>query len=259
MYIRNIRHDWPQKAGFNLCFPDGISQYTFLHFLTPVEINIGGTFVHAHAGACILYEPRAPKHYFSKGPLLSNWFRADASMRSLLEQYQIPVNCILYPKDTTYISDMFRAIEHEFFSDLPHRDTLINAYITEFVIRFSRSLNETTATTSLDKKERTKLRELRREVLSRPEEKWNIAKMSSMLSLSVPRFHTVYKAMFGTSPMRDVIDARVDLAKSLLLTNESMPLLEVAEILGYNDQYHFIRQFKSVTGITPGEYRKRNR
>ena len=34
---------------------------------------------------------------------------------------------------------------------------------------------------------------------------------------------------------------------------------ECAEMLGYNDQYHFIRQFKSFTGISPGKYRKSNR
>lgn len=259
MYIRNIRHDWPQKAGFNLCFPEGISQYTFLHFLTPVEININGEFVHAHAGACIIFEPRSPKHYYSKGPLLSNWFRAESSFRTLLEAYDVPVNRILYPKDTSYISGVFRAMEHEHFSDLPHRDTLINAYLTEFVVRFSRSLHDTAAPAVLDRNEQTKLRDLRREILSRPEEKWTIAKMAALVSLSIPRFHVVYKAMFGTTPMRDVIDAKVDYAKSALLTKEAMPLAEVAESLGYNDQYHFIRQFKSVTGMTPGEYRKRNR
>lgn len=259
MFIRNIRHDWPQKAGFNLCFPEGISQYTFLHFLTPVEINIGGQFVHANAGACIIFEPRSPKHYYSDGPLLSNWFRAESSFGTLLEAYDVPVNCILYPKDTSYISGVFRAMEHEHFSDLPHRETLINAYLTEFVVRFSRSLHDTAATTVLDRNEQTKLRDLRRDILSRPDEKWTIAKMAAKVSLSVPRFHSVYKAMYGTSPMRDVIDARVDCAKSLLLSKENLPLLEVAEALGYNDQYHFIRQFKSVTGMTPGVYRKRNR
>ena len=30
----------------------------------------------------------------------------------------------------------------------------------------------------------------------------------------------------------------------------------LAEELGYNDQYHFIRQFKARTGLTPGLYRK---
>lgn len=49
---------------------------------------------------------------------------------------------------------------------------------------------------------------------------------------------------------------RISLAKSLLRSNQDMTLAETAEKLGYNDQYHFIRQFKAATGQTPGKYRR---
>ncbi len=59
--------------------------------------------------------------------------------------------------------------------------------------------------------------------------------------------------------MQDLIDAKIGYAKSLLLSNDQLPLPDVAEKLGYNDQYHFIRQFKAVAGTTPGAYRKAKR
>ena len=46
-------------------------------------------------------------------------------------------------------------------------------------------------------------------------------------------------------------------AKSLLLSDKRYPLPQVAEMLGYNDQYHFIRQFRTETGMTPGDYRRK--
>ena len=49
---------------------------------------------------------------------------------------------------------------------------------------------------------------------------------------------------------------KIEYAKSLLLSNKRYSLPQVAEMLGYNDQYHFIRQFKTHTGVTPKEYRK---
>ena len=259
MYIRNIRHDWPQKAGFIINRPDGISQYSFLHFHTPVMVEINGEIIRAHPGACIIFEPRYPKHYYAEVPLVSNWFRAKESFRELLSQYDVPVNCIFYPKDTSYISGIIRAIEIEFFSDDPHRETMINCYLTELLIRLSRNLQNTAKPTVTNSKEQAKLQELRKQILSMPEKKWTIAEMASSVSLSQSRFHAVYKAMFGTSPMRDLIDAKVDYAKTVLLTKEHMPLSHVAELLGYNDQFHFIRQFKTVTGMTPGAYRKINR
>ena len=38
MEITDIRHDWPEKAGFTLVRPTGIEIYTFLHFMNSVEI-----------------------------------------------------------------------------------------------------------------------------------------------------------------------------------------------------------------------------
>ena len=40
MEITDIRHDWPEKAGFTLVRPTGIEIYTFLHFMNSVEIEI---------------------------------------------------------------------------------------------------------------------------------------------------------------------------------------------------------------------------
>jgi AraC-like DNA-binding protein len=82
--------------------------------------------------------------------------------------------------------------------------------------------------------------------------------MAQQVSLSPSRFHAVYKAMFDISPMADVINAKIDRAKTLLIMDEKIGILEISERLGYSNQYHFIRQFKAATGMTPGQYRKKN-
>lgn len=64
--------------------------------------------------------------------------------------------------------------------------------------------------------------------------------------------------MFGASPHEDIIGAKVEQAKTILQMERDATLVCVAEKLGYKNQYHFIRRFKSVTGITPGTYRKEN-
>ena len=59
-------------------------------------------------------------------------------------------------------------------------------------------------------------------------------------------------------PMQDLIEARTEYAKSLLLQQSDLPLSAVAEKLGYHDQFHFIRQFRQKVGMTPGQFRKEN-
>ena len=53
--------------------------------------------------------------------------------------------------------------------------------------------------------------------------------------------------------------ARVTTARDLLKNLDDHSLSFIGQELGYYDQAHFIREFKQVTGMTPGKYRKRSR
>ena len=55
--------------------------------------------------------------------------------------------------------------------------------------------------------------------------------------------------------MDDIINAKIDLAKNLLLSSEQKISL-IAKSLGYSDVTHFIRQFKAKTGVSPSKFRK---
>lgn len=259
MEILRIRHDWPEKAGFLISRPNGHSQFTFLHFTTPVSIRINEQTVQAAPGACIFYAPKIPQWFYSEEMLIHNWMHVSADLRELLDTYGIKENVLYYPSNPVFISEIFRKIELEFFSDNPHKELLINCLMQEFLIRFSRSVSSETTTPPVSRNDRIKFRKIRQQVLSQPDKKWTVAQIAALANLSSSRFHAQYKAVFGSSPMQDLIAARVSYGKSLLLSDETMTLPEVAEKLGYNDQFHFIRQFKSVTGLTPGEFRKNNK
>lgn len=148
-------------------------------------------------------------------------------------------------------------MELELFSENPYKDDLSDSYLREFLIWLFRSTRDI-APPVTTQSEHAHLKEMRQRVLSNPQQKWTVSQMAELVSLSVSRFHTVYKTLFGTSPMQDLIEAKIEYAKSLLLTHGDLPLPQIAEMLGYNDQYHFIRQFRAETGITPGAYRKMN-
>jgi len=60
----------------------------------------------------------------------------------------------------------------------------------------------------------------------------------------------------GTKHFHQYInEQRIDLAKPLLLLDEGLTVLEVAKLVGYENDITFRRQFKQFTGITPGVYR----
>jgi len=259
MYLRSVRHDWPEVAGFTLSRPQGLPYYTFLHFSVAVRMRINGEYVDARPGACMFYGLNFPQWFHSPERLIHNWMHPGPEFAELLQQYQIPENTLLYPHDTSFISGLFQKIEREHYSDNPYKQELIDGYITEFIIKFHRALYMEAPSVVVSNRTRAKMRAVRREVLSHPEKKWTVAEMAALASLSPSRFHAVYKTEFATSPMQDAIASKISYARSLLVSNEQLTLPEVAEKLGYNDQYHFIRQFKAVTGQPPGAYRKEMR
>ena len=79
--------------------------------------------------------------------------------------------------------------------------------------------------------------------------------MAGRVGLSKSRFYTIYKNIYGNSPIDDLIRARIDSAKNALQFS-STSISEIAENLGYNNLTHFMRQFKGMTGMIPDQYRK---
>ncbi len=256
MQIHAIRHDFPKSAGYTLTRPNGRNYYIFAHYLSPVTLTLGNHTYEMKSGACVLMEPNIAHFLYAKDPLIHNWIHISATAAQLPEKYQIPVNMPFYFSHHEQISEKFRRIEAEFFSHEPHRESLLEAYITEFFVWLHRLMQSPTTNATVPKAVEANMAALRRRILAHPEKSWTIEQLAEMVALSTSRFHAVYKTMFGSTPYQDMITARVDIAKTLLVSQPELTLKNAAEQLGYSDQYHFIRQFKSVAGKTPGQYRK---
>ena len=185
-----------------------------------------------------------------------NWMHNFVEIEPLLKKYGIPLNTVFYPSNPSFISDLFRKIYREFNGNAPFREDLVDGYVEELFIKLSRAIRTNVPYIPLSTDEQKKLRAIRQQIHDRPEHRWMVAELAEMAHLSPSRFHAVYKSMFGVSPMADVIEAKIDRAKAVLILNSETSVQTFAEQLGYSNTYHFIRQFKSVTGVTPGAFRK---
>ena len=76
--------------------------------------------------------------------------------------------------------------------------------------------------------------------------------LAAIARLSVFRFATVFRQRVGESPHRYICRLRVERAQALL--RDGMPAAIVATETGFYDQSHLSRHFKSVCGMTPGQY-----
>jgi len=80
-------------------------------------------------------------------------------------------------------------------------------------------------------------------------------KIVSELRLSSKTFINTFNTTIGLSPLQYVQLKRVNKALALIRKYPHKTLTEIAYELGFFDQAHFIRVFKSFCGITPKKYR----
>jgi len=86
----------------------------------------------------------------------------------------------------------------------------------------------------------------------------------SLSSLS-ERFHfspqyiaKKFKEFYNTTVITYLTELRIEKARSLLLHTD-LPVLEIANTLGYSDENYFGKVFKKMTGLSPLQYRKQSR
>lgn len=257
MLLRMI-YDCSRQAGETICEPLR-NKYGFFFFPEPTQVRIGNELLTTKPCAVILAGPADPRWYYFPKETRFHFFHARVEFRELLEKYDVPCGSILYPSDPEAITKLLWKLRVEYVTDNTYKADLQNALLHQLMICFARQIHKDNNHPEIGSILENKIHRLRFHMLSNPEKNWTVENLAERVSLSVSRFHVVYRSLFGISPIRDLIAARVDRAKVLLLENESETLAQVAERLGYKNQYDFSRQFKQVAGISPGTYRKNNR
>ena len=73
--------------------------------------------------------------------------------------------------------------------------------------------------------------------------------------LSESYLNAVFKECVKCAPMDYYINMKMDKA-CYLLCNTDMHIYQVAQYLGYDNQYYFSRAFKKVLGVPPKKYKE---
>ncbi|WOO40882.1 AraC family transcriptional regulator [Rubellicoccus peritrichatus] len=83
---------------------------------------------------------------------------------------------------------------------------------------------------------------------------WSVESMAAIAGMSRTHFTRRFKAETGSAPNAYLVHKRVSQATSLI-RESGMTISQIAYGLGYSDVAFFNRQFKAVTGVTPGSLR----
>lgn len=84
---------------------------------------------------------------------------------------------------------------------------------------------------------------------------FHIEAVAQMLYVSHAHMSRIFKEVMGISPVRYLIEVRLNYAAKLLDSPE-MKVKDLCEACGFGDEAHFMKSFKKKFGVTVNEYRK---
>ncbi|OPJ57551.1 helix-turn-helix transcriptional regulator [Clostridium oryzae] len=145
---------------------------------------------------------------------------------------------------------------YETYASNRYKSEIIELYLKLFFIKLSNKIHNSNY--DFSNTHYNKMSIIRTKIYNQPYKNWNINNLSHELTMSRSCFQHLYKDFFGVSPMTDVIISRIEHAKYLLSTTD-ISVKKIAEMCGYNNGIHFMRQFKNQTMLTPTEYRSSKR
>lgn len=88
-------------------------------------------------------------------------------------------------------------------------------------------------------------------------EKISLDRIADNMYLSPFYISRIFKSEVGDTPIRHLINIRLEKAMELLQTGFSGSIQEVAACVGYDDAYHFSKLFKKRYGYPPSQVNKR--
>lgn len=90
-----------------------------------------------------------------------------------------------------------------------------------------------------------------------PEKFFTNKELADMINVSVKTAENKFKAMYDTTIHQYILDFKINEAISYFEKFPEISIKETAYNLGFYDEYHFSKQFKKTTGLSPKEYRNK--
>ncbi|CTT65183.1 reactive chlorine-specific transcriptional regulator RclR [Escherichia coli] len=96
------------------------------------------------------------------------------------------------------------------------------------------------------------------QMLEMPGHAWTVESLASIAHMSRASFAQLFRDVSGTTPLAVLTKLRLQIAAQMF-SRETLPVVVIAESVGYASESSFHKAFVREFGCTPGEYRERVR
>lgn len=257
LYITSCGHDSHHPKACDIEHSEGLPDYLLLLVKTEAWFCIDKKRCFTQPNMAILFNRHTYIHY---GRSVSNYnddwihFNFTENDRFIEQLHSIPLNAPVYPPDFRRLSQYVQMITLEFRSPSPHSAFILDSLMKSLLFSFDAELTKSAEDVQTHK-HYAKFSRLRTQLYNSPSDSWSAQYAAALLHLSTSYFQHLYRHFFGCAFQQDVIRARLEQAK-FYLSNSTMSIRNLAEFCGYENELHFMRQFKKEEGVTPSQFRK---
>lgn len=234
--------------------------YELILFKSPAEIVLGGKKRIIGTGTAIMLDIEKLGISPAQSGALLHYDCIAINMNSFESQYVaelgIPFDKTFEIADDTIIRSVIRCVQIQNFNCERRKNEFFESALHMIFLSMSDQLSSETTMPSADIPHYKELYALRNSIYANPVGNWSIERICMRLGISSTYFHRLYFLAFGTTCRQDVINSRLSLAESLLVSTDRT-VGSIAEQCGYDNDSYFMRQFKQQKGYTPSEYRRK--
>lgn len=254
MNLHALGMDYKHDQDFLIERPNGSGDSLVLIFKSPALIRLNNNIKHLPVGSAVIFSGSFEQYYGAdKQEYINHWVHFDYNGdEAFIERIGLPLNTPILSADIAAAENILKLLSVESVSD---RENSAECADLLLKLLLSKLAEGTECDVSQSFPHRAALKELRACIYRTPCMYLSVEEMAKELHLSPSHFQYLYKREFGVSCYEDAIKARLDMAKYYLI-NTSLSIKRISELCGYENDVHFIRQFKKRTGMTAGQYRK---
>lgn len=230
------------------------SDYWLLLFVkTPALFHVPSGDIITQPNSAVLFPPKAFAFYQAyEGPYINDYVRFHTDESFVFDE-NIPTQTPILLRAPAEMESLFELLSMESYFKFAYSQQSISMIMRMMFLKIKESVSDINMT-----EQQRALIDLRYEIQLHPYYQWTVNSMASKLHVSAGYLQNIYKKQFGVSCMQDVVEKRIELAKTHL-TNTDFTSQKIASLCGYQNVEHFCRQFKAATGISPLLFRKRTK
>lgn len=237
-----------EKDGHMIYRPNGSGEYFFLYFPQGMYVTYQNEEILLQNNACVFYGPSDYQCFRGTPTYISSYVHFHAP--PYIKKLNIPFARPFYPQNYHILNQLVLEMQRESIVKDPFSTFLADLALQKLLYLAARDFLTDIVAEPKDKEIRQRFEQLRVQMIANCSYPWTIETLAANMAMSRSCFYDYYKQFFHISPKADLIEARMQKAKRLLM-NEAMTVHQAASESGFENISHFTRYYKKYFGHSP--------